>query len=304
MRPDRDLHETPGHLDPGHNLVEKIIFLPDGRRIRAVVGGLGPSPLVVFEAGMSAAASSWIHTQREISTSARTLSYDRAGYGGSEIDPQERTLKRIASDLEAVLDALGESDPVVLVGHSWGGPILRCFADQHPRRVAGLLFVDSTVAQSMSPRNARITAASFRIMAWLADIGGADMIKRVSLPQGSSAEISDEDMAIMMRDYACGRAMRAGGREARQITAALPELRRLQTRGTPDVPTIALQGGRVDPGMAKTRPRLNETAAALMGAAPNGKMIIVEGAGHLIPQECPAAVHQALLDLLEAVAED
>jgi pimeloyl-ACP methyl ester carboxylesterase len=37
-----------------------------------------------------------------------------------------------------LLDACGENEPVVLIGHSLGGPILRAFAAEHPRRVAGL----------------------------------------------------------------------------------------------------------------------------------------------------------------------
>ena len=89
---------------------------------------------------MSAPAASWIHTQREISAHARTLSYDRAGYGGSDVDPHDRTLSRIVDDLTALLDALGEKEPVVLVGHSWGGPIMRLFADRSPERVRETIF--------------------------------------------------------------------------------------------------------------------------------------------------------------------
>lgn len=286
-------------LDPGPGLTEHIVELPDGRRLRAVVAGEGPGPLVVFEAGMSAPAASWIHTQREVSERTRTLSYDRAGYGGSDVDPHERTLERIVEDLTALLDVLGETAPVILVGHSWGGPIIRLFADRHPERVAGLIFVDATVAESMPERHARLARRAFRAMSVLARLGGKGLILRISLPHGMAAEISESDVAIMRRDYACARAMRAGGREAAQIIGALPTMRRLQAAGTPDVHTVCLQGGRVDRGMATTRPLLNQTAAALMSAVPNGRVVIVEQAGHLIPQECPAAVRDAILEVVE-----
>jgi pimeloyl-ACP methyl ester carboxylesterase len=287
-------------LDPGPGLTERTAVLPDGRRLRTVVAGEGPGPLVVFEAGMSAPAASWVHTQREVSMRARTLSYDRAGYGGSDPDPHDRTLERIVEDLTALLDLLGETSPVVLVGHSWGGPIVRLFADEHPERVAGLVFVDATVAQSMPERNARLAATSFRVMSLLARLGGKRLILRVSLPHGTSPEISEGDVGIMTRDYACVSAMRAGGREAAQIIPALPTLRRLQAAGTPEVPTVCLQGGRIDRGMAKLRPLLNQTAAELMSAVPNGRVVIVEQAGHLIPQECPSAVREAILDVVDA----
>ncbi|GAA2827151.1 alpha/beta fold hydrolase [Crossiella cryophila] len=290
-------------LDPGPGLTEHRVVLPDGRRIRTVTAGEGPGPLVVFEAGMSAPAASWVHTQREISTRHRTLSYDRAGYGGSDLDPADRTLERLVDDLTDLLDVLAETDPVVLVGHSWGGPIARLFADRHPDRVAGLVFVDATLAGIIPEDQAGRIRRTFQLMSVLAGLGGSRLIMRLSLPHGTAAEISQSDLEIIRRDYACGRAMRAGGREARQILPALQVLRRLQEVGTPAVPTICLQAGRIDRGMATVRPALNQLATELMSLAPKGKAVIVEQAGHLIPQECPAAVREAVLEVVDAVTE-
>ena len=288
------------HLDPGHGLVERLVELPDGRRLRTVVAGEGPGPLVVFEAGMSAPAASWVHTQREVSTSARTLSYDRAGYGGSDVDRQPRTLERIVDDLTALLDAVGETAPVVLVGHSWGGPVIRLFADRHPDRVAGLVFVDASLAEAMPARSARIIRLSFGVMSVLIRLGGKEIVTKVSLPHGFSAEIGETDRAVMLRDYACVQAMRAGAREGAQIVAALPTLRRLQDVGTPAVPTVCVHGGRVDRGMTRLRPLLNQTAEQLMAAVPDGRVVVVQEAGHLVPQEQPAAVRDAILEVVAA----
>ncbi|WP_157537725.1 alpha/beta fold hydrolase [Nocardioides sp. Root190] len=292
---------TPRTLDPGAGLTEQHVSLPDGRRIRVVVAGTGTGPLVVLEAGMSAPAASWVHTQREISARTRTLSYDRAGYAGSDVDAHPRTLERLTDDLTAVLDALDETAPVVLVGHSWGGPILRCFADRHPDRVAGLVFVDATLAEAMDAGSARITSRSLQLMSLLARVGGRRLIEKLALPHGASPEISAADLTTIMRDYACTEAMRAGAREAAQIGAALPVMVALQEAGTPDVPTVCLQGGRVDRGMATLRPLLNRTAATLMEAAPQGRVVIVADAGHLIPQESPGVVRDAVLDVLDAL---
>jgi pimeloyl-ACP methyl ester carboxylesterase len=138
-------------------------------------------------------------------------------------------------------------------------------------------------------------------MALLARFGGKGLVRKATVPHGFSPEMSTADVDIMWRDYLCVEAMRAGGREARQILAALPTMRRLETEGSPHVPTVSVYGARVDRGMAKLRPALNANAAALMAAVPGGRMVVVEGAGHLVPQERPAEVRDAILDVVAAV---
>ncbi|WP_394619927.1 alpha/beta fold hydrolase [Lentzea sp. JNUCC 0626] len=285
--------------DPGLGLTEQTVTLPDGRAIRTVRAGQAPGPLIVFEAGMSAPASSWIHTQREVSARYRTLSYDRAGYVGSDPDTHDRTLDRIVDDLTAVLDAVNETDPVVLVGHSWGGPIIRVFADRHPDRVAGMVFVDATLAEIMATRNAKVAAGFFALMGLIARFGGKELIRKQTFRNGVAPEISTADVEIMTRDYANPRGMKAGSREAAQIANALPVLRRVQANGTPDVPVVSLQAGLVERGMTKWRPLFNQYAQDLMDAAPRGKMVVVEGAGHLIPQESPEIVRETIFGVAE-----
>jgi len=47
------------------------------------------------------------------------------------------------ADLHALLSAAEEPGPYVLVGHSYGGPIIRLYASAHPADVAGLVLVDA-----------------------------------------------------------------------------------------------------------------------------------------------------------------
>lgn len=288
-------------LDPGEGLAESAVTLPDGRRIRTVRAGDADGPLVVFEAGMSAPAAEWIAVQRGVAARARTLAYDRSGYAGSDDDPQPRTLERMADDLAAVLDATGETGRVVLVGHSWGGPIVRVFAHRHPERVAGVVFVDASLAVVTATRlQAVLGAWSFRFTSLLVRLGAASAVIRMVLPHGPAPEISAADLAIVTRDYASVRAMRTGVREVRHVVAERERLERLEQEGLPDVPVVALQGGRVEKGRSAQRFRagFNAAAQALIDRQPRGRLEIVEGAGHLIPQERPDVVVAAVLEVV------
>jgi pimeloyl-ACP methyl ester carboxylesterase len=109
-------------LDAGAELREAHARLPDGRSVRTVVAGSG-DPLIVFEAGLGAGASMWVTVQRLVADQTRTLSYDRAGYGGSSVDRRPRSVERLAADLAAMLNAVEPNTPAVLVGSSFGAPM-------------------------------------------------------------------------------------------------------------------------------------------------------------------------------------
>ena len=288
-------------LDPGAGLTERVVQLPDGRRIRTVVAGDGPGPLVVFEAGMSAPAAEWVAVQRAVSAHTPTLSYDRSGYGGSDDDPQPRTLPRMADDLEAVLEADGRTGPVVLVAHSWGGPIIRAYAHRNPERVSAVVLVDvSLAAVTATRKQVLLGKASFRLTALLARIGAGRTIIGSLLPDAEDTGFSEADLAIMMRDYATPRAMHTGVREMNEVLPARAALESWEQNGLPDLPVVALQGGRVERtrSLRRFRETFNRLATESMERHPQGRIVIVEGAGHLIPQEQPDAVVRAILDVI------
>jgi pimeloyl-ACP methyl ester carboxylesterase len=54
-----------------------------------------------------------------------------------------RTLPEIATDLRRLVRRSGVRGPYALVGHSFGGMIVRLFAQTYPSEVAGLVLVDA-----------------------------------------------------------------------------------------------------------------------------------------------------------------
>ena len=77
----------------------------------------------------------------------RVLTITRRGYGQSgrplPIDTDTYAPATLVADLLAVLDAL-QIGRIILVGHSIAGNELTLFAGSHPRRVRGLMYLDTT----------------------------------------------------------------------------------------------------------------------------------------------------------------
>lgn len=115
----------------------------DGYRLHIQCAGAG-RPTVVLETGARAMSSLWGVMQPQIAVHTRVCSYDRAGMGWSEPGPKPRDALHIASELRALLRNAGEIPPYVLVGHSFGGLLVRVYTDQYPRDVLGLLLLDSS----------------------------------------------------------------------------------------------------------------------------------------------------------------
>lgn len=115
-----------------------------GKRQHLLDVGTG-KPVVVFVSGFGDRVSSWMSVQRNVAELTRTISYDRAGLGESEMLSVNRSLDTLVFELDEILEKEQVEAPYILVGHSYGGHIIRYFTHKHPERVAGLVLVDATV---------------------------------------------------------------------------------------------------------------------------------------------------------------
>lgn len=124
----------------------RMVKLPQGIRLSMYCAGAG-GPTVILETGFGGGAYlAWHELQPRLARFTRTCSYDRAGYGFSELgDDLPRDTRHDVMDLHALLVASGEPGPYILVGHSDGGHIIGAFADLFPQQVAGLVFLDASV---------------------------------------------------------------------------------------------------------------------------------------------------------------
>ncbi|HZS53002.1 MAG TPA: alpha/beta hydrolase [Bryobacteraceae bacterium] len=127
---DRHVHPPPGRLIQVGNA-----------RLHLHEQGQG-SPIVVLEAGIGASSLSWALVQPKIAAFARVISYDRAGLGWSAASEVPRSVDGMISELRSLLLQARAELPYVLVGHSFGGLLIRAYAALYPQDVAGLVLVD------------------------------------------------------------------------------------------------------------------------------------------------------------------
>lgn len=118
------------------------------------------APTVVLVSGQRSSALDWHTTTTGAEGSApvfegiaqtnRVCAYDRPGtvvgdqFSRSDPAPQPTDGASAVADLHALLAAAGESGPLVVVGHSIGGMVVRLYATAHPDEVAGMVLVDAT----------------------------------------------------------------------------------------------------------------------------------------------------------------
>jgi pimeloyl-ACP methyl ester carboxylesterase len=104
-----------------------------------------PSDLtVVLESGGGKYSSAYQDVQDALAqrTGVRVMSYDRSGFGQSELGPDGWNAIDEVAALRKCLKAQELEDKFVLVGHSYGGLLVQLFTQRYPELVSGLVLID------------------------------------------------------------------------------------------------------------------------------------------------------------------
>ncbi len=104
--------------------------------------GEDSSPKLVFLHGIMGQGRNWLSIAKKFSKKYQCLIFDQRGHGHSFHPESGFTVADFADDLLELLDHLGWTDPIHLVGHSMGGRVALVFTDRHSERVAALTIVD------------------------------------------------------------------------------------------------------------------------------------------------------------------
>jgi pimeloyl-ACP methyl ester carboxylesterase len=118
----------------------------EGRPMRVRSQGLDQRqagrPVVILEAGAGSGVEAWDPVFSPIAALTPVIAYDRRGLGKSDTDDQPQTLKRVVGSLNALLTTMEVRPPYVMVGQSYGGVVIRAYAQAYSNEVAGLVYLD------------------------------------------------------------------------------------------------------------------------------------------------------------------
>jgi pimeloyl-ACP methyl ester carboxylesterase len=297
------------------------IDIGDGRRLYLLEKGSG-DVTVLFESGIAATNLNWCHIQEQISRIATTASYDRAGLGWSSPCRSARTPRILAGELHQLLDRAGIKPPYVLVGHSFGGLVVRRFAQLYPEEVASVVLVDpmrcdewlpeDPKKQAMIDRGLKLSSYAIPIaQLGLARLAVTSLLCRSGRIAGRLARVAGEG-----GKHVLGRVKSEVGKMPREVwpivaahwsrpgyyagmrshVAAVPETVQEMRDSEPirGIPVMVLTPGNAKP--------LSEDCLRRIGD--NVQQVIAPASAHWIHLDEPGLVINAILERVTAAAPE
>ena len=188
----------------------------------------------------------------------------------------------------------------MLVGHSWGGPIVRVAAARRPDRIAGLVLVDPTdegadlFFSKAQERTQRLLPAMGRIML------KAGLLRRFVARQ--AAMLPEPWATAMRRDDGTAEAFAV---QLAELETHLDDLRRLRDEPltVPDAPLVVITGAKTNPLERGKRGELIEAHRKRAATSTQGRHVRAERSGHYVPFTEPEVVAEEIRRIVDPPAE-
>jgi pimeloyl-ACP methyl ester carboxylesterase len=254
-------------------------------------------PTVVLAHGWTLTHQSWLPVVEQLQglRAVRVVLYDQRGHGASTLGRGTASIRDLAHDLAAVIDAMVPDGRLVLGGHSMGGMAVMAYAgthaDQLRDRVGGVALVATSSGDlgkplpSLTEVALRIASRGPRIPAGLAARAGTPR----SLLFGDAPHPAH---VKAVRDQIAGTHIPTFGK----FYAAFNDHDETEALAHLDgIPTTVLVGERDRLTSVRHSRRIAELA-------PHSSLRVLAGRGHMLAYEATAEVVSALVELVDGAA--
>src|SRR5688500_7006294 len=264
-----------------------------GRTLNIHCAGEG-TPTVVFVSGRTGLGYVWTPTQRGVSAFTRSCWYDRADVGWSDPGPDPAWGDAAARDLHQLANNAGLERPLVLVGHSFGGYIVRLYHHAYPGEVSGMVFSDTALEDAGTiqgmPHRERPPIPRPVIRGLSIALGRLGMMRFLRPDPGPPPKHwSAEEWDMLARLSRQRKVLLADAKVGPgHATDALVR----STGGLEEMPLIVLTQGNqsspsaASPGVMRGWVDLQRQFAQ---RSRRGRLVLVPDSGHGIPEEAPDA---------------
>ena len=141
----------------------------DGRTMHFVeVVSPQPKPLVIFIHGSPGDWRGWTDylTDETLTAKAHLIAVDRPGFGNSGAGKVERSLAQQSKDVAPLLDRVQKGQRVILVGHSYGGPLAARMAIDYPKKVTDVIILAGSIDPALEETKWYQYPADWRLIRW------------------------------------------------------------------------------------------------------------------------------------------
>ena len=262
-----------------------MILNLDGRSLYYEIHGDGMPLLLVH--GFPLSGELWRPLVSQLARDYRLIVPDLRGHGRSQASATV-TMAEFADDLVALLEAIGESRSVVLVGMSMGGYVSFEFYRRYRERVRALVLTNTKAeADGAEAAAARRTAAE-RTRREGSGVVAESMMPRLFGPRAPEA-LQAQWREIMVATPPEGVAA------ALEALAARPDSIATLESATCPVLIVAGEHDEITPP---------DDARRMQQAAPGSRLEVLPGAGHMSVVECPERFVEILNPFLEALPRE
>ncbi len=243
--------------------------------------------------------------QQELPAFFTSISYDRAGILWSERGQNPKSGEQMAKELHLMLEKANAPTPYILVGHSFGGTLVRFFVNQYPAEVAGILLVDSQCPDDgkyLSPELYKMVNQGLPggFIKFASNFGLARLMFKGMFPNDQQYQYQYSVMPAVLYKSAD-----AVLEEQEQMSSIKKEAAKIKSFG--DIPLLVLTAAdekRYDSAIKDGKLKLemisawNKMQKDFLSLSTNSQQIVVPNSSHYINQDQPKAVEKAINEMV------